>query len=362
MILYIEKQAKDYKQTNHIISKFKNADIVWIDNYKNIFDKKMWDFSVEKSIIVAKLTSAVITDAPKNYGHNNETSYFFKTSLNCVYDCSYCFLKGAFKNDMQVYFVNYEEIKQEIVEKIRWISSSWKGEVPQRGDGGDYELKIKSDYNNALWFYSSDYSDILWMDYLSGFMQEFVPFFEEQAGTMMEVRTKSANIKPILDLWFVPKNTEFSFSLNPQELIKKYESWTSSLDERIESINVLLRKWYKVWLRFLPLLPVKNYRETYREFVQEVAEKIDMSKISSSFASGLLYTKKDYNVMLKKYPKLDVLYRLQEEKNNPDWFIRENREIRDYFYNLFRELDEKCFICLDEPSSNLSQGERNNKN
>jgi len=70
-----------------------------------------------------------------------------------------------------------------------------------------------------------------------------------------------------------------------------------------------------------------------------------MKKVSSTFVSWLLYTKWDYNNMLKKYPKLDILYRLKEEK---DWFIREDREMRDYFYNLFRNLDEKCFICLDE--------------
>jgi hypothetical protein len=39
----------------------------------------------------------------------------------------------------------------------------------------------------------------------------------------MEIRTKSSNIKPLLDLGFVPKNTEIAFSLNPQILIDKYE-------------------------------------------------------------------------------------------------------------------------------------------
>ena len=344
MILYIEKQAVEYKHTQKIISVFKNADIIYIDHYKNIFDKKIGNFSVEKCIIVAKLTSPVITDAPSWYGHNNDCSYFFKTSLNCVYDCDYCFLKGAFKNDMQVYFVNYDEIKQQIKDKIKdscVISSTEEGD-------NDYELKIKSDYKNAIWFYSSDYSDILWMNYLSWFMKEFVPFFEEQKDTMMEVRTKSGNIQPILDLWFVPKNTEFAFSLNPQSLIDKYEKGTASLDARITAINYLLNKWYKVGIRFLPLLPVSNYKEIYTVFVNEISGKIDFNKISSSFASGLLYTKSDYNTMLKKYPKLDVLYRLQEEKNNPDWFIREKREVRDFFYNLFRELDNECFICLDE--------------
>jgi len=40
-----------------------------------------------------------------------------------------------------------------------------------------------------------------------------------------------------------------------------------------------------------------------------------MKKISSTFVSGLLFTKSDYNVILKKYPKLDILYRLQEERD-----------------------------------------------
>jgi hypothetical protein len=62
-------------------------------------------------------------------------------------------------------------------------------------------------------------------------------------------------------------------------------------------------------------LPVKNYQEIYAEFVEEIKQKIDIKKISSTFVSGLLYTKSDYNNILKKYPKLDILYRLQEEKS-----------------------------------------------
>jgi hypothetical protein len=41
MIIYIEKQAKDYKQIEIILDKFKNANIIWIDNYKNLFDKEL---------------------------------------------------------------------------------------------------------------------------------------------------------------------------------------------------------------------------------------------------------------------------------------------------------------------------------
>ena len=356
MIIYIEKQAKDYKQTEIILDKFKNANIIWIDNYKNLFDKELPSWSNKNSFIVAKLNSPAITNAPDWYWHNDKTSYFFKTSLNCVFDCSYCFLKWAFKNDVPVYFVNYDDIRKQIEDKVKYI---WEG-IDKKYKSNDFELNIKTDlkYKDKVWFYSSDYSDILGMDNIANFLKNFVPFFEKinspfhkvRTGenfiaSMMEIRSKSANIKPILDLWFIPKNTEFAFSLNPQELIDKYEHWTSSLDERIKSINILLDKGYNVWLRFLPLLPVKNYKEIYGEFVKEIKKRIDMKKVSSTFVSWLLYTKSDYNNILKKYPKLDILYRLREE----DWvFIREKREMRDYFYNLFRDLDKECFICLDK--------------
>jgi hypothetical protein len=65
MIIYIEKQAKSYPQTQKILKKFKSADIIWIDNYKNIFDKNVaLNTSLKPSFIVAKLSSSAITKAP----------------------------------------------------------------------------------------------------------------------------------------------------------------------------------------------------------------------------------------------------------------------------------------------------------
>lgn len=356
MIIYIEKEIKDYLRVKKIIEKFKNSTIIFIDNYKNIFTKKLPEGANKNSFVLAKLKVTSISDSPINYWHNNKNSYFLKTSINCIFDCSYCFLKWAFKNDIPIYFLNYSDIKKEVYEKIKNLNHT-KNIISEKND---YELKLKinKNYENKFWFYSWDYSDILWMDSICGFIEEFVPFFEKLDNTMMEIRTKSSNIKPILDLWFIPKNTEFAFSLNPQELIKKYEIWTSSLDDRIKSINILIDNGYNVWLRFLPLLPVKNYEKIYTNFVEYIKIKIDMNKISSTFVSWLLYTKSDYSNMLKKYPKLDILYKLKEEKYKidskwknsiiNDWFIREPLEMRNFFYNLFKNLDEKCFICLDK--------------
>lgn len=324
MLIYIEKQAKDYSQTKKILEKYKNAKVIFIDNYKNIFDKNYKNLDTKKALIIAKLNSKSVSRAPCWYWHS-ESSYFFKTWLNCVFDCSYCYLKWAFKNDNIVLFVNYDDIKNEIEEKIS---------------------ELRKELSDVVhWFYSWDYSDIVWIDNLSNFIENFVPFFEKfWDDVMMEIRTKSSNVKPFLDLWFIPKNTEISFSLNPEILVKKYEKWASSLEKRIEAINILLEKWFKVWLRFLPILPVKNWEEVYSEFIAYIKEKIDISKIYSSFASWLLYTKKDYNKMLQKYPDLDILYMLELENDD---FYRESKVFRNKIYTMFKEFDKRCIFCLD---------------
>jgi spore photoproduct lyase len=55
MIIYIEKDALEYKQTKRILEKFKNSSVVYIDNYKNIFDKSYKNLNAKKSLVIAKL-------------------------------------------------------------------------------------------------------------------------------------------------------------------------------------------------------------------------------------------------------------------------------------------------------------------
>ena len=320
MIIYIEKQALEYKQTKILLEKFKKSTIIYIDNYKNIFDKDLSNLNTSKSLIIAKLNSNAVSEAPPWYWHT-DSAFFFKTSLNCIYDCSYCYLKWAFKNDNMVVFVNYDDIKKQIIQKINSLSK-----------------------DKTHWFYSSDYSDILWMDWFSNFMEEFIEFFEQFDNVKMEIRTKWANIKPILDLGFVPKNTEISFSLNPQVLIERYEKWTASLNARLDAIKKLQDLWYKVGVRYLPLLPVKDYEKIYSDFIDEISQKIDVSNTYSSFASWLLYTKKDYNKILSKYKDLDILHMLELDN---DWFYRESKKVRNTFYTMFKKLDNKCILCLE---------------
>ena len=128
---------------------------------------------------------------------------------------------------------------------------------------------------------------------------------------------------------------EIAFSLSPRLIAKQYESWTATLDEKISSINQLLEDWFRLWLRFLPLLPVNNFQEIYSEFLDEIIDKIDIEKIASIAIAPLIFNQWDYSVLTKKYQNdSDFSFINWLQKNKHELRTCSNDEIL-YFKDLF---------------------------
>ena len=117
MLIYVETKAKPFPFTQRILGKFPWAQVLEIDHYKNIFDKNIGNQRLAPAIILATQDHIPILPVPENYGRPGK-SFFFKTSLNCVFDCEYCYLKANFKTQHSVIFVNYDEIKEKIKNQI----------------------------------------------------------------------------------------------------------------------------------------------------------------------------------------------------------------------------------------------------
>lgn len=320
MHLYIQENIFDHPRTLALRKHFSHAKIITVKHYKNIFDKTFPLPPKEKIWIVADAPKHAVSLAPTWYGHSSQW-FFVKTVLNCLFDCKYCYLKGAFKNDFPVIFVDYETIWSQVEEHI-----------------------ISRDKTETMRWYLSDRSDTQWFDRLLWLHEFFLPRFEQYPQTMVETRTKGADIQTLLDMP-ATNNVEIAYSLNPQSLIDAYETGTASLDRRIANIQALLDHGYKVWARFMPLLPVPDYYTIYKKFLTDLSLRLDLDRLFSSFAWGLLFTKQDYKGMLRKEPDLDVLYRLSDDDGT---FIREEKKVRETFYQLFQQYVSDCHICLDQ--------------
>lgn len=304
MLIYYESKIKNLPLTQQIFKQLKNSEKIEIQHYKNLFDYKIWNYTTDPLIILAKQEQISILPTPPNYGFQWK-SFFFKPSLNCFFNCKYCYLQWTFRNRFPVFFLNYEDMQNEIKNQIKKERESW------------FEWQIT--------FYASNYADLLATEDISHFHEKFLPFSENLPdNTLMETRTKSANITPLLNYaknlkWKRPtQKMEIAFSLSPRIIAKKYELWTATLDKKLSAINQLIDKWFRIWLRFLPLLPIKNFQQTYAEFLDEIVSKINIDKISSITIAPLIFNQWDYGILSKKHqndPDFSFIKNLQQNEH-----------------------------------------------
>jgi len=287
MLIYYETKVKNLPITNQIFEKFWNCEKIEIQHYKNLFDLKIWNYTTEPIIILAKQEHIAILPTPENYWFPWK-SFFFKPGLNCFFNCKYCYLQWTFRNKFPVFFLNYEYMQKEIINQIKKERDRW--------------------FKDQITFYASNYTDLLATEDISHFHENFLPFCESLPNNVLiETRTKSSNISTLLNYakkldWKSPtQNMEIAFSLSPRIIAQKYELWTPALDEKLNAINQLLDKWFRIWLRFLPLLPIENFQQIYSDFLNEVIDKIDINKTVSIAIAPIIFNEWDYNVIIKKY-------------------------------------------------------------
>ncbi len=79
-IIYIERKIKSYYRVKNIVDKYPNSDIIYIDKYTEVFNKKNQNFNLQKknpSLLIAKKYDNFLNKIPKKYGIGNKLNYYF---------------------------------------------------------------------------------------------------------------------------------------------------------------------------------------------------------------------------------------------------------------------------------------------
>lgn len=118
----MEKNAYAYQLTETILSGDKNATVIEIENYKDIFSRGGQNFQEQK-----KSTKLILAVKKDNYLYEGSgtapdfgfTNFYYNTpALNCVYNCDYCYLQGMYSSANIVLFVNLEDFFKEAEKKL----------------------------------------------------------------------------------------------------------------------------------------------------------------------------------------------------------------------------------------------------
>ncbi len=251
------------------VKKLNKTRVYRTDDYVSIFH----NLKDRVALIYAKKRGELLRKTPSNYTPTGESGYSILMSYNCIFDCSYCFLKGYFKSFNPVVFLNYEDYFKAI------------------------ESIIKIDKRRPLYFYAGTFSDPVALSFAGDFLVELVKFFSGLSeDVFLEVRTKSVQIDQFLRLK-PSKNVIFAFSLSPESIVKKYEFYTPSIHERIDAIKKLDNLGFRVGVRFDPV-----FIDCLKEYEPLIESLKDLKNLQSVEVGFLRFDKNDYKRMLRKNP------------------------------------------------------------
>jgi spore photoproduct lyase len=279
--IYIEEAILRHPRVLEIIARFPQARKITCGRYSEVFNPKAQNFRLQKqqpALILAEKYKNFSLVAPLGYGIGATRNYYFSHMLNCLYDCRYCFLQGMYQSANYVLFVNYEDFQQD----IRQLCAASP--------------------NENLHFFSGYDCDSLALEPVTGFAEQFLPFFAAIPNAWLELRTKSTQVRSLLNSEPLPRCI-VAFSLSPDQIAKKVEDKAPTLQRRLDALCKLQEQGWQIGLRFDPLIYQSGYQQQYRDFFEQVFSIINLTLLHSVSLGVFRLPESFFKKVHKLYPE-----------------------------------------------------------
>ena len=279
--IYVEETIQNHSRTKFILNKFKKSRIILINKYGEIFNKRNQNFRIQKAnpcLILSHKRDSFILPAPEGFGIGSSKSFYFSHMYNCIYDCRYCFLQGMYSSANYVIFVNFEDF--------------------------DIAIKktIEKHINSKLTFFSGYDCDSLALENVTGFAKHILSIFKTYPQIEIEFRTKSVQKEPFLSMKPM-QNVILAYSLIPELMSNSLDNRAPSISKRLLVISELASRGWKIGLRFDPLIHGENWKELYRELLENIYNNIPLDCLHSVSFGSLRFPKRMFKDIYKLYPK-----------------------------------------------------------
>ncbi len=286
--IYIEKAVRNHERVLDIIRRHPGLPLIECERYGEVFNRSGQNFRIQKSapaLILAEKYGKKVLPTPDGYGFEGSGSggFYFSHMFNCLYDCRYCFLQGMYRSAYYVLFINYEDFAQEITEVVR-------------------------QQERCPVFYSGYDCDSLAFEPVSQFCDFIIPLFSELSGATLELRTKSTQIRRLLQ-FDATSNCVVAMSFSPESIATKHEHRVPVLEKRIDALAKLQQAGWPVAIRFEPVIPTASTLADYEELYATVFASIDGKQLHSCSLGEYRLPQDFYKRMVKLYPDDSLLAR-----------------------------------------------------
>jgi len=255
--------------------------------------------------------------------------HVLRTVQNCPYKCCYCFL--------QEYLTDKQKKKLFINKQLIFsiLKETLDAEPRRLFRIGTWEL-----------------GDSLALDGVSPQVVYLVELFSGFDNAVLELKTKSARIEPLIGLKHNRK-TVVSWSMTPHVIAEKEEKGTATAFERIHAMSILAQEGYLIGIHFDPLLYYPQWESIYQELIEQIFDKVPSDAVAWVSIGTLRFAPALKRYIMLNHPQTRILQ--AEMIRASDGKMRYPRPLRVEMYrfvykHLKRFLDNDCivYLCMEK--------------
>ena len=244
--VFYEPAILNYKLGKQLKEKYKNVPWLPIESHNNIEELRSnpnKEFPRMKRYLIIGVRKSL------RYTPNHKVSDFLVpyTSSGCRAMCLYCYLVCNYNKCSYLrLFVNREQMMNKL---IKTAESSAKDMVFEIGSNSDLVLE----------------------NTITGNLEWTIENFSRSKRGYLTFPTKFDMVEPFLGLAHRGKII-VRMSVNPEEIIRKVEFGTASLEARISALNRMCDAGYKVGILIAPVVMGDNWRELYARLIEQLSD------------------------------------------------------------------------------------------
>ncbi|MBN2714763.1 MAG: hypothetical protein JXX14_02845 [Deltaproteobacteria bacterium] len=285
--IYIEHAIATHPRTVSLVHRFPDAQNVYIDSYKHVFNRSHQNFDLQKKtpklILAQKQVPHVYPFSEKCQMAAFEKAVYVTPVLGCRFDCDFCFLHGMYNSANPVIFVNIEEMQTELSQKA-------------------------AESNTPLFVSLSYETDLLALEPICEMLPDWIAFSRRSPNLFFECRTRSGLFQKIAKEK-PQQNFLLSWSLNPDEIITQFEHGAPNLNSRLRAARQALAAGWPVRLCFDPIIPIPDWQSSYRRLFKHVFDTLPARQLYDVTTGPFRMGSDFFKRIRKQRPWCDLYYK-----------------------------------------------------
>ncbi len=282
--LYIDKEVEEYTNVKDFISRIDLEGEI-VDDQQVIFDiiQESSD-PIQKAKEVIFLTRNKGAFIKKCPGTSIYTCCGYKIlhiGTFCDMDCSYCILQTYFHPPIMQYFVNHIDMMKELDQVFEEKS------INRIGTG--------------------EFTDSLIWEKWTDIASKLVTKFSKQNNSILELKSKTVNIKKLENLDHNGK-TILAWSMNTPYVIKEEERDTTPLKARLNAAKKVESWGYKLAFHFDPMVIYDNCHGEYKQVVRDIFDHVSPENVAYISIGSFRFMPDLKQIIQKRFQESTLVY------------------------------------------------------